>query len=248
MKNTNQAFLPLADISSPEVKAIAQKLFNPEAGEFDNFERIFYYVRDSIPFGFPPVWDEVKASETIRYGMGYCNTKSIVMQALCTLNQIPVRLRVGQIQTKIMKNVFPSWAFPFIDTTTTHMWIEAKLGGRWTPIDAYILDYEFYLGAKDLLKNSDLRNGYGLGDIDFYENGDWHEGFVQTNALEEDNGIWEDAVEFYNSVQYRPFSAIQESVYPLLKNIANRNIDQIRNHGKELVRAKALKEELGILI
>jgi transglutaminase-like putative cysteine protease len=48
----------------------------------EKIESIFYFVRDGIKFGFPPKFDEVKASQVIDYGLGYCNTKATLFLAL----------------------------------------------------------------------------------------------------------------------------------------------------------------------
>ena len=46
-------------------------------------EKLFYYMRDEIRFGFPEDGDLVKASDTIRLGMGQCNTKGVLSFAGC---------------------------------------------------------------------------------------------------------------------------------------------------------------------
>jgi hypothetical protein len=56
------AKMKLSDYDHPVVQAKARELIKPEASREDNLKSIFQYLRDNIKFGFPPIWDKVKAS------------------------------------------------------------------------------------------------------------------------------------------------------------------------------------------
>jgi hypothetical protein len=224
----------LADFSHPTVALLASEIIDRDKSKEENFKSIFHYVRDEILFSFPPKWDYLKASETIKYGVGYCNSKAILMQALCTIANIPIKLKGGLIQTKIMEFIFPKWAFPFLEETSTHMWIEVNLNRKWHPLDSYILDHDFYKGAKAYNINHNQITGCALGYIDTSEHGNWDEGFIQSNAVVKDLGVWEDASLFYNSEHYKPLSFVQKSSFPILRAIANSNIEKIRSKGRVL--------------
>lgn len=240
MNPSANALSLLADIDHPVTRAKARELYNPEYGAIENFKHIFYFVRDEINFGFPKVWDTVTASETIRSGIGYCNTKAILMQALCTLNHIPIKLKAGQIRTEIMKGIFPVWSFPFLDETASHMWVEVELDHHAYEVDAYILDHEFYVGAKDLMLNHNWTFGYALGEIDIHKNGDWDEGFVQTNMVNHRSGTWSDAAEFYASASYNELNFFQKLGMPMLRNAANKTIEIIRQHGSNMINTEGV--------
>ena len=72
----------LSDHDHPLVQAKADELTNAGATRMDGLECLFHFVRDEIRFGFPPRWDAVKASKTLEYGIGYCNTKATLLIAL----------------------------------------------------------------------------------------------------------------------------------------------------------------------
>jgi len=50
---------------------------------YDKINAIFHYVRDDIKFVFPKEGDFVKASESIAFGYGQCNTKTTLFLGVC---------------------------------------------------------------------------------------------------------------------------------------------------------------------
>jgi transglutaminase-like putative cysteine protease len=128
----------LSDFDHPVVENKAAELTHGREAPLEKIESIFHFVRDEIRFGFPPKWDEVKASEALRYGLGYCNTKATLFLALCQASGIPARVHFGLIDIRIMRGLLPSFAFPFMPKVGGHSWIEVQLEGQWKPMDSYI--------------------------------------------------------------------------------------------------------------
>lgn len=222
----------LSDFDHPEIIKTAQILVKGHNTPKEKVESIFYFVRDEIPFGFPPVWDAVKASETLKYKIGYCNTKATLFHALCQAGDIPSRIHAGWIKVEIMRGIFPSFAFKFLPEAGTHAWAEVELDGQWQPIDTYINDKMLYEKALKKLQNSNWQNAFSIS----LENGPsscefnfGEEGFVHMGAVVEDHGTWEDFSDYMSSTKYVPMDAIQTLSYSLiLRNVANKNIRQIR--------------------
>ena len=61
----------LSDSDNPVIKKKADELTSGKQSQLEKLQSIFYFVRDEIKFGFPPKWDEMKASEVIGCGLGY---------------------------------------------------------------------------------------------------------------------------------------------------------------------------------
>jgi transglutaminase-like putative cysteine protease len=101
----------LADFDHPLVEKKAAELTLGKETSLEKLESIFCFVRDEIRFGFTPRWDEVKASQVMGYGLGYCNTKATLFQALSRASGIPVRVHFGLIDIGIMRGILPSCAF-----------------------------------------------------------------------------------------------------------------------------------------
>jgi hypothetical protein len=221
----------LADDDHPAIQSLAQELTADRLALRGKLASLFQFVRDDIRFGFPPRWDEVRASETLAYGVGYCNTKATLFLALCKAADIGARLRTGLISLEIMRGIFPAFAFPYLPREGAHAWLEVELEGAWKPIDAYINDRRFYDGALKRLQDSGRMTGFSVSrargpcscEFNFGE-----KGFVHMGAVVEDHGAWPDFSEYMASPAYRPMSAVQRMAYPGLARMVNRTIESIR--------------------
>ena len=91
----------------PLVSSRAKELAGHCIDPIQKLEALFIYVRDQIEFGFNYRWDEVKASEVLEEGKGYCNTKATLLVALCRAIEIPARLHFGDINMNIMYGIIP---------------------------------------------------------------------------------------------------------------------------------------------
>ena len=221
----------LSDYEHPTIRAKAKELTQAKPTLVDKMESIFLYVRDGIRFGFPPKWDQVKASETLQYGMGYCNTKATLFLALCKAIDIPARIHTGHIEIKIMKGIFPPFAFPFLPKTGGHSWMEIEVDGEWKPMDSYINDKPFYDGALKRLQESGQITAYSISlakGVSSCEFNFGDKGFVHMGAVVDDHGTWDDYSEYMSSDKYFRMNRMQRMSYPMIAKMSNRNIERIR--------------------
>jgi hypothetical protein len=226
--NTNER---LSDFDHPAVQATAKELTSGKSTVIAKVESIFGYVRDGIQFGFPLKWDQVKASETLQYGLGYCSTKATLFHALCKAIDISTRIHTGHIDIEIMRGVFPSVAFPFLPRAGGHSWMEIEIDGVWKPIDSYINDKAFYEGALKRIEESGKTTAYSISiakgksscEFNFGE-----KGFVHMGAVVQDHGTWDDFSEYMWSDKYSQMNRIQLTSYPIIAKMSNRNIEAIR--------------------
>jgi hypothetical protein len=225
---THQA---LSDSDHPAVHERAMDLTAAAPTALARAEAIFAFVQDGIRFGFPPVWDRVKASETLERGLGYCNTKATLFHALCRAAGVPSRIHTGLINIEIMRGVFPSFAFPFLPAAGGHAWMEIQIEGEWKPIDTYINDRAFYEQARKRREESGRSHGFSVSvakgpsscEFNFGE-----AGFLHMGAVVEDHGTWDDFSDYMSSDRYLPLKRWQLAVYPALAKLSNRNIKRIR--------------------
>lgn len=221
----------LSDDDHPAVIATAAELTRKKESLSDQVESIFFFVRDEIAFGFPSTWDAVKASETLVYRRGYCNTKATLFKALCKAANIPCRIHAALIDIRIMKGIIPAAAFLFLPKKGSHSWIEVELDGEWKPIDSYINDRRFYEGAVKQLEERGLSTAFSVSraggasscDFNFGE-----KGFVHMGAVTDDHGIWDDFSDYMQTDPYRGLDPIQRFFFPLLAKQMNRNIEKLR--------------------
>ncbi len=221
----------LADFEDPSVTSLSTKLTGGKDSSLEMVRSIFHFVRDEIQFGFTPKWDKVKASETLLYGLGYCNTKATLFNALCRAAGIQVRIHYGLIDIRIMRGILPQFVFPFMPKLGGHSWCEVLLDGQWKPIDSYINDKLLYDKAVMHLKQSGHPIGYSVSYRDGKSSCEFNFGelgFVHMGAVREDHGVWEDASEYFATDKYPRFNRLQALCYPLLAILSNRNIAHIR--------------------
>lgn len=221
----------LSDHIHPSVRAMASQLTSLIPNRMDKLRAVFHFVRDEIQFGFPPKWDDVSASETLEYQVGYCNTKATLFHALCKAAGIPSRIRTGLIDINIMKGIFPAFAFPFLPKSGGHSWSEVNIDGLWKPVDSYINDKPFYENAIKLLHESgqatavsiSIAKGPSSCDFNFGESG-----FVHMGAVLDDHGTWDDFAEYMASDKYIAMNKLQLMFYPIIVRLSNRAIAKIR--------------------
>ena len=224
----------LSNFDHPLITEKAGELTTDEKSLVGNLEALFNFVRDRIPFAFPMKfsdWDVVSASDVVRSGFGYCNTKATLLVALCRASGIPARVHYGLIDVQIMGGIFPSFAFPFLPSSGPHSWTDVELDGHWKSIDSYINDETLFRASRIRLQSTGRSIGYSLAcrdgkcscEFNFGE-----KGFVHMGAVVEDHGVWDDASQYFESEKYVRFSAIQRLFYPVIAAISNRNISRLR--------------------
>ena len=224
-------FKNLSDDQHSSIEQKAQQLTSGLVNQTDKLERIFLFVRDEILFGFPSKWDAVKASETLVFKKGYCNTKATLMVALCKAAGIPARIHTGLIDINIMRGLFPSFVFLFLPAAGGHSWVEVKMDNHWLPIDSYINDKVFYTHALQKLEESGKSSAYSISHakgISSCEFNFGEKGFVHMGAVVEDQGVWDDFSDYMSSDKYNGMNRLQSTMFPAIARISNQRINKIR--------------------
>jgi hypothetical protein len=196
----------LADSDHPLVSGTALQLTENVDTPSDQLEKLFFFVRDGIRFGFQPHGDLMRASETIRLGMGQCNNKTTLLVALSRSLGFPARVHFSLIRREIQRGLFPSLAYLFLPRLISHSWAEVEVDGRWRRLDSYINDLDFYRAGRAELRCRGWNTGFSIAcsagesiadfDID-------RERFVQMDAVVEDHGVWQEPADYYRSALYR---------------------------------------------
>jgi hypothetical protein len=221
----------LSDFNHPSIIEKSKELTEGKTTRLEKLEAIFYFMRDGIKFGFSSTWDELKASEVLELGFGYCNTKASLFLALCKASNIPAQIHCALINIDIIRGIFPGFAFPFLPKAGAHSWIDVEIDGEWKPIDSYINDKAFYEGALKQLKKSGRPLGYSVSFIDGKSSCEFNfgeKGFVHMGAVIEDHGTWDDLSEYIASEKYVRMNRMQSMSYPMIAAISNRTIERIR--------------------
>ncbi len=202
----------LSDFEHPLVQEKAIELTRGEGTLLGKLECIFTYVRDGIKFGFPPKnWFLVKASETIGYRIGQCNTKSSLFVALCRAVGIPAMVHGASIDKNVLKGLTSGISFRLQPKIWNHVYADVQIDGQWKSIDTFIVDKPLYESALRKLKGSGRTMGYGIALIDGTSSCEFNfgeTGYVQMGAVLDDHGRWDDLSEYFASA-YMKLTAFQ---------------------------------------
>lgn len=228
----------------PSIVALAKEITSHASSDSptERVVLIHNYVRDSIAFGWSGrFWNET-ASEVLKTGRGFCNTKSTLFAALLRASNIPCRLQFVDINTEILYGITDPRTPYEVHTYAEVYNAEAK---RWCHLDSYIVDRALAAAAKEKLKEENKVIGYGV-----HRDGqsDWNgvdDAFIQFVVNSEANktlsrplsehsyGSYKDIKSFYAAVDQhgvhdRLESRIFRWIFPLLITPGNRAAQQLR--------------------
>ncbi len=192
----------LSNFDHPLVEAKAKMLCEGLHSDREKFLALVEFVREEIPFGFNRNAIQAKASEVLEEGVGYCNSKTNLLLALCKVAGIPARVHYTQTTSEALHGLV--WGLP---PKVAHAYLEVELEGRWRPVDSYIMDRALCKASLKALEKEHRRLGYGLAldsspfSIETCIDG---EGFVQMGAVVTDFGAYDDSIEFVRTPNCLP--------------------------------------------
>jgi len=130
----------LCDCDNVELQQKAKEIIKGSETPKEAALRIFYFVREEIPFSMD--YADAKASRTLKKGTGFCFTKTNLHIALLRAIGIPARCHYVHLNKELLKDIAPRFMYnrmPFI----THPWPECYLSEKWIACEE-LLDEEFY--------------------------------------------------------------------------------------------------------
>ena len=241
----------LADYNNPLVQSTARDISKNSKNEREKIEAIFHYVRDDIKFAFCQKGDIMKASETIAVGVGQCNNKSTLFLALSRALGIKSRIHFSLIDKKIQQGLFLGLMYKIMPNAISHSWIDVYVDKKWRRIDSFINDRDFYLAGKDELRRRNWDTGFSIscsgGDSSMDFNID-EEKFVQMDAVIEDQGYFDDPMEYYESSLYknRP-SFLKLFIYRLAIGRINKRVQSLRKNCSTGLCGSPIQSEISLV-
>jgi transglutaminase-like putative cysteine protease len=134
----------LCNFEHPAIRDKADALVQRSDTSRDTALRIFYFVRDAIPFDATlDIWE--KASETLGKRVNdYCN-KINLQVALLRAAGIPARCHLVQVRKEVLKAFIPRFIYNRLPSPVGHFWCECYLDGMWIACET-LFDEPLYLG------------------------------------------------------------------------------------------------------
>ncbi len=136
----NQTPGTYCDHSHPGIKAVAAGIKRDDDDAVAVAARTFYYVRDTIVFGFDRY--QRKASETLQRGFGACWNKSLLLVALLRCNRIQACLGSVPVKRGFIRPAIGIWHW-LANHPYNHCLVHAFLNQRWIILDP-VLDRGTY--------------------------------------------------------------------------------------------------------
>jgi transglutaminase-like putative cysteine protease len=96
--------------------------------------RVFRFVRDQILFGMD--YPDVKASHTLKKGLGFCIPKTNLQMALLRAVGIPSRCHYVHLPKELIKPISPGFMYDRTPAVNVHPWCECYLSGQWIACEA----------------------------------------------------------------------------------------------------------------
>jgi hypothetical protein len=195
---------------------------------------VYAFVRDEIPFGYNTT-DRIPASQVLADGFGQCNTKTILLMALCRGVGIPCRLHGATIHKRLQKGVVTGPWYWLAPTSIIHTWAEVLVDDRWIALEGVILDSRYLDGLRaSLPEEHGAFLGYAVGTDNLLSPPvDWQCGdtAIQMSGVNRDFGNYDDPDAFY-AEHGANLSRIQQWLYrSIVRRRMNRTVALIRGCG-----------------
>ncbi len=133
----------LCDSDSEEIKRKANELTKYTRTPKGVALKVFYFVRDEIPFSLD--FTDVKASQTLRTKLGSDFQKANLQVALLRAAGIPARYHRVSCRKELLRGVISSLLYVFLPKVNPHSWCECYLSGKWVSCEA-MLDKALVVG------------------------------------------------------------------------------------------------------
>ena len=132
----------LCDSNSEDIKQKAHELVKDVKTPKEAAAKIFYFVRDEIPYLLD--LPDVKASDTLIKGLGECYHKTNLQIALLRAAGIPARYHRIAIRKEMFQGIFSQLVYRTVpEVAETRPYCECYLSGKWIACEA-LYDKELF--------------------------------------------------------------------------------------------------------
>jgi hypothetical protein len=146
---------PLLDLEDPRLVIRSTALTQLSSNDRAKTLAIYEFVK-RLPYRRPFKMSHRRAREVLDSGWGDGPDKATLMVALLRLAGVPARLRMVRMDGRILRGLvdrLDSISWPFVE-----VWLD----GRWIRTDTYIFDGAYMAAARQALRKSGQRYGFGV--------------------------------------------------------------------------------------
>lgn len=125
------------DFNDISIKNLANKITKDCDSSKEKAIRLFYWVRDNIPYKFC-LWNK-SASDVLEQGYGMCTNKSVLLTALLRASDLPAGFGVLKVRGKdYFGPIAPKTLKRRVGSHSVHIYSYVFLDGQWFKIDSSV--------------------------------------------------------------------------------------------------------------
>jgi len=208
------------------IKAVVNRLIADANTDEQKIEKIYYFVRDEIEFGwlYP---QEIPVAEILRNRRGVCMQKANLLVSMAREAGLKARFHFMYVHKTALEDFLPRFAYRRWIDPFPHTFPEIYLNGKWISMEA-----TFDKALHDICIKKKLnfaRNEEIVRDvsIDFSANGmKGHQQYVDVEGKEAFYG--EDLTQF-TTFMHKGVPWWKRMLQPIIFKMAQKLMDQIRN-------------------
>ncbi|HOO34322.1 MAG TPA: transglutaminase-like domain-containing protein [Thermotogota bacterium] len=119
------------------IKETTMKVIEGAQTDVEKAEKIFYFIRDEIKFGwvYP---QEIPAADVLRNGKGVCMQKANLQVVMMKEAGLKTRFHFMYVSKKALEDFLPDFAYNNWPETFAHTFPEVYLNGSWVSVEATI--------------------------------------------------------------------------------------------------------------
>jgi len=208
---------------------VADLIINAKTDE-EKIEKIFYFVRDEIKFGwvYP---QEIPAEEVLKNRKGVCMQKTNLLVAMAREAGLEARFHFMYVHKNALEDFLPEYAFEKWIDPFPHTFPEIFLNGEWISMEATI-DKELHeICIKKKINFGRNESIVKNVSIDFSVTGvKGHQQYC--NAVGSDSFYGDDLSNF-TKFMHRDVPWYKRMIQPLIFRQADKIMDKLRNNWKE---------------
>jgi Transglutaminase-like superfamily len=230
----------LVDATDPVIATLSSQLVRGLGTARERAVAIHDHVRDRIAFGYTAHAYALSAADVQKAGVGYSLTKSTLFVALLRAAGIEARQQYVDLNGGLLHGLID-----FHTRYVDHCYTEVLLGGAWIPTDSYVVDRALWEPARNALRASGRRYGFGVhadGSIEWDGRSPAFGQFVERDAsLSRVRwGSFRDAAAFYEATPtaWNRQNPTTRVTFPLAAVTANEPANALRARGAGVARTE----------
>ncbi|MCG8338588.1 MAG: transglutaminase-like domain-containing protein [Proteobacteria bacterium] len=208
------------------IKETVNKVTNGAQSDVEKAEKIYYFVRDEIKFGwvYP---QEIPAEEVLRNRKGVCMQKANLLVAMAREAGLKARFHFMHVHKTALEDFVPNFAYKRWVDPFVHTFPEVYLNGKWVSLEA---TFDKELHEICLKKKCNFGKYPEIAEnisIEFSPEGvKAHQQYVQVEGMESFYG--EDLSEF-TGYMHRDVPWWKRLLQPLIFSRADNITNELRN-------------------